>query len=438
MMIIKDGSSSNNKVEVECSCCSNVKSIIKKEHIRNCKKQSANINSYLCTKCYRSSNKNKNIESMKKAWSTNERKKLASRSSKIFWESLSEEEKSKHSLSGITKERNRKVSEAIKKKFKDKEYRNKQALARARMPRISRLQEHLYQIIDSLGIKYYKEGKETKVGFYVFDCLIPRQGNMEKDLLIECHGEYWHSLEKSKRNDRAKESFIDRYHREDYDFMVLWEYDFLFEKKIIELLKSALGINEHKQIAFDFDEVESKECNYKDAVSFLSKFHYLHTVPRGSKYIGAYLENDLVALFVVSRPIRQNIAQTLSLNNNEVLEISRFCIHPCYQKKNFASWFIKKAIKLIRARALIAYADSTCGHNGTIYRASNFKLDRIVRPDYWYIDKNGYVMHKKTLYNRAVKMGKKEAVYAFEHGFRKIKGKEKYRFVRILNENNKN
>lgn len=437
MMITKDGNS-NSKIEVQCSSCGAVKTIVKKEHTRNCRRQSEYADSYLCTKCYRNLNKLKNIESMKKAWSTDERKKIASASSNSFWESMNADERSKHSRKGITKERNKKVSEAIKKKFESEEYRNKQALARSRMPNISKLQKHLYLILDSLGIEYYKESEKTKIGFYVFDCLIPKQGDMKKDVLVECHGEYWHSLEKSKRNDKAKETFIERYHKDKYDFIVLWEYDFLFEKKITELIKSLCHICKYKQVSFDFADLNVKKCEYKEAVSFLSKFHYLHTIPRGSEYIGAYLNENLLAIFVASRPIRQNIAQTLFLNNNEVLEISRFCIHPSYQKKNFASWFMKRAMKFIKTKAFIAYADSTCGHNGTIYKASNFKLDRIVRPDYWYVDSDGYVMHKKTLYNRAIKMGKKESIYAFEHGFRKVKGKEKYRFVRMMNENSKN
>jgi hypothetical protein len=77
---------------------------------------------------------------------------------------------------------------------------------------------------------------------------------------------------------------------------------------------------------------------------------------------------------------------------------------------------------------IITYADSTVGHVGTIYKAANFKLDHIVEPDYWYVDKDGYVVHKRTLYARACKMSQKERDYAENHGYKKVWGGEKRRY----------
>jgi GNAT superfamily N-acetyltransferase len=144
-----------------------------------------------------------------------------------------------------------------------------------------------------------------------------------------------------------------------------------------------------------------------------------------------------VAVCLISPLIRQNIAQTLNLNHSEVFELSRFCIHPEYQKKNFASWMISKAIKLFKlsndsAKVIISYSDSSMGHNGSIYKACGFKLDRIVRPDYWYVDSDGFVMHKRTLYGRAVKMSLTENEYAKSHGYRKVFGSSKSRFVKNI------
>lgn len=52
----------------------------------------------------------------------------------------------------------------------------------------------------------------------------------------------------------------------------------------------------------------------------------------------------------------------------------------------------------------LSYADTTFNHIGTIYKACGFKQDRIVKPDYWYAKEDGWVMHKKTLYNQAKKI----------------------------------
>ena len=81
-------------------------------------------------------------------------------------------------------------------------------------------------------------------------------------------------------------------------------------------------------------------------------------------------------------------------------------------------------------KVVVAYSDETAGHRGIIYKASGFRLDRTVNPDYWYVDDEGWVIHKRTLYGRACKMSLTEGEYALKHKFRKVIGGVKYRFVR--------
>ena len=74
-------------------------------------------------------------------------------------------------------------------------------------------------------------------------------------------------------------------------------------------------------------------------------------------------------------------------------ELSRLCIHPDIQKEeyNITSWFVSKCIKRFRKDAnvscILSYADSSC-HNGTIYRACNFKYYGLTDPkkDFYYAD----------------------------------------------------
>ncbi len=80
---------------------------------------------------------------------------------------------------------------------------------------------------------------------------------------------------------------------------------------------------------------------------------------------------------------------------------------------------------------IVAYADKTFNHNGTIYKASNFKLDSIVPADYWYTSKDGWVMHKKTLYNRASNIGLTESDYATKFEYIKTHGDIKYKYIYI-------
>jgi hypothetical protein len=118
----------------------------------------------------------------------------------------------------------------------------------------------------------------------------------------------------------------------------------------------------------------------------------------------------------------------------QVMELSRLVIHPCYQKNNFASWLLSRAVKLVKKEfncvsRLVAFADLTYNHTGTIYRASNWKLISTSPPDYWYTDKDGFMMHKKTLYNRACKMSMKEREFAEKYNYNKVWGLGKRKFV---------
>jgi len=68
---------------------------------------------------------------------------------------------------------------------------------------------------------------------------------------------------------------------------------------------------------------------------------------------------------------------------------------------------------------------------GTAYKASNFKLHHQTEPDYWYVDGDGYVMHKKTLYNRATKLRMTENAFAEQYGYVKKFGGPKLCYVYV-------
>jgi hypothetical protein len=91
---------------------------------------------------------------------------------------------------------------------------------------------------------------------------------------------------------------------------------------------------------------------------------------------------------------------------------------------------LSKCIKRISdVPRIIAYADTTVGHTGAVYKASNFKFSHDVKPDYWYVDKDGYVMHKRTLYGRASKMSMTEKDFALKFNYFKKYGGPKKCYV---------
>jgi hypothetical protein len=302
--------------------------------------------------------------------------------------------------------------------------REKMAIARAAQSgRISSIQTMLYAYLDELGIEYHKESEQTRIGYYVFDCLVV---NSNKKILIECQGDYWHSLENAERNDRSKFTYISKYFPE-YEIMYVWEHEFYCKDRVLDRLKLKLGINiETKE--FKFKNLIIREINSSETKTFLDLYHYLGK-DRGGKAFGVFDCDLLIAVIVFSPPLRQNTAGQFGLVDGEVRELSRLCIHPSYHKKNFASWLIKRTLKQIDCKLVIAYADTTVGHDGGIYKASNFKLHHIVPADYWYVDVSGYVMHKRTLYGKARSLKMTEAEFAETKGYIKKYGGEKLCYV---------
>jgi very-short-patch-repair endonuclease len=303
-------------------------------------------------------------------------------------------------------------------------HRQSSAIARSKqINQISSIQAMLYTFLDELGIEYIKESEQTRIGHYVFDCLVI---NGDKRILVECQGDYWHSLSKAEQNDRSKFTYINRYFPE-YEIMYIWEHEFYCKDRVLDRLKLKLGLDIETK-AFSFSDLTIREINSTETKTFLDLYHYLGK-DRGGKAFGVFDGDLLVAAIVFSPPLRQNTAGQFNLIDGEVRELSRLCIHPSYHKKNFASWFIKRALKQIDCKLVVAYADTTVGHDGGIYKASNFKLHHTVPADYWYVDISGYVMHKRTLYGRAMKQKMTEAEFAEAKGYMKKYGGEKLCFT---------
>lgn len=313
------------------------------------------------------------------------------------------------------------IAKEARKRWQTTIYREKMAEIRSKqLQTTSKIQLLLYQILEDLSITYHKEGPETKIGWYLFDCCIP--GPNGQKILIECQGDYWHSITNAQVRDRQKFTYITRYFP-NCKLVYLWEREFYQVGKIRSKIGSLLGHYEDN-IDFDFSEIEVRKLNTNDTTKeFLNLYHYLGP-GRGGIRIAAFHKGAMVGVALFSTKLRQN----LNFPNGS-LECSRFCIHPNYHKKNFASWLLSRCTKLLPSITLYAYADSTVGHEGTIYKAAGWQLDHHVPPDYWYVDQEGYVMHKKTLYNRAINLKLTEKEFADKYGYGKIVGGEKTCFI---------
>lgn len=338
----------------------------------------------------------------------------------------------------MTDDMRSKLSEGSKRLWRNAAYRSKQVITQTtywnkpenkhrlaifrsnQSGSISKIQTTLYNILTDFGIEHTPE---FVLGPYNFDCLAGR-------FLIECQGDYWHSQEKAIRSDRAKATYVNQYYNDTYELKYLWEHEFNCKDKVVETIKYWFGITKLELIDFDFKQIIIRRASAMEYKSILSKYHYLCNAGRGGIAYGAYFNDEIVATCIFSPLIRQNI-DISGYDKSQVVELSRLCINPQYQIKNFASWFVSRCIKQLddKYKCIVSYCDTTFNHNGSVYKALNFKQDKIVRPDYWYADERGWVMHKKTLYGRAIKMNITESEYAARFNYKKIFGTEKYRFI---------
>lgn len=295
----------------------------------------------------------------------------------------------------------------------------------------SSIEKVLWGILAGLG---FKEGvdweKHFPIGPYQFDVLIRRpQG---RHILVEVNGDYWHSLDRVRRVDESKRTYVERYHSDSHEVRTLWEHQFLAVGRVADTVRHWLGLTEINE--FQFSDVVVKEIDLVTAKDFLSQYHYLGGVGRWGVGVGVFLGEELIAVIVFAHLSHKGVAGQWGLQNSQVRELSRMAIKTDRHVKNFGSWFLSRAVDLAwgllpETSLFVSYADETYDHSGAIYKATNWIPDGEVRPDYWYVDSAGFVTGKKSLYKHASRMGQNEDDYAREMALVKVYGRRKFRFI---------
>lgn len=190
----------------------------------------------------------------------------------------------------------------------------------------------------------------------------------------------------------------------------------------------------HDQVDFNFKNVSFCVGDTNGVRDFLEEHHYAGYGRAGNQVYMATLNGSVIGVIKFAPPIRQGIAKSIGVENKHLMELDRFCIHPANHKKNFASYFMSKILKLVKTdlphlKKLVSFADPRFGHFGTIYKASNWTLVGETSPSYYYFDSIGQEINKKTLYERAKRLCMSERQYADTFKYRKIKTPPKIKFV---------
>lgn len=191
-------------------------------------------------------------------------------------------------------------------------------------------------------------------------------------------------------------------------------------------------------IEFDLQNVLVElSSDITSAVVFLNTYHYAGFGRYGSIIIKATINSEIIVILKFASPIRIQVATSAGADFSHTLELDRLCVHPSYHKKNLVSFLLSRAIKIIKQERpdvthLVSFADPEHGHDGTIYKAANWTEVPSHFRSYEYIDSEGKVHHKKTVYNLAHNRNMKETEYASSIGLKRRHTVKKHKFVYVM------
>lgn len=274
-------------------------------------------------------------------------------------------------------------------------------------------------VADILSLMKIRFSRNFRINEFSVDFYCP-----DHNLMLDIDGEYWHGRfdnhhkqvayvkEKDMKKNNYMKSRPERYIR-------LWEQYTLSRESLTTILGRIFNVSIDR-IDFNFKELDIKNINQSEAKNFVEKYHYTMTLGPFCKGFGVFLGDILILICVFKYP-------TYNTNNGS-LELSRFCVHPVYQKPNLASFCLSRILKELDANEIITYADQTQGHTGTLYKAANFEEVGQTSPSYYYIDEYNSKYHKKVIYNHATKMKMTEKEYVEKVGLRKVPEQPKIKF----------
>ena len=154
--------------------------------------------------------------------------------------------------------------------------------------------------------------------------------------------------------------------------------------------------------------------------------HYLGTLPGSKLILVAKRGGIIIGIATFGTGTNKHIAQ-------DTWELTRLCI-PFYVVRPFACEFLDKCCTYIRnhhpqIKQLIAFADSSVGHNGGVYRMAGWQKAGKTQPSYAYFDPGIFKLRHKAACRRIKGVNKTERELAQERGWIRIPLGYKYRYT---------
>jgi hypothetical protein len=174
----------------------------------------------------------------------------------------------------------------------------------------------------------------------------------------------------------------------------------------------------------------------KLAKEYIHANHYSHGSHNGpSPCYGLFDMDKLIGVIMFATPCSENVRASVfgKEYKDNVIELHRLHILDV-TPKNTESWFISKAFKLFKqdrphTYAVLSFSDTTEGHSGVIYKATNAYEIGTTGKATFYLDQDGRLRHPRQCGENITKEK------AQELGWTPVKRDSKNRYLWLLPRN---
>ena len=190
--------------------------------------------------------------------------------------------------------------------------------------------------------------------------------------------------------------------------------------------------------SYDISKYKVKKIGCETAKKYIIEHHYSHGCHNSPSPCYALYDNDyMIGCLMFATPCSENVRASIfgAKYKDNVIELHRLHILDV-TPKNTESWFIGQCIKLLltdrpQTWAIISFSDTTQGHEGTIYKATNFYNCGQTGKKIFYLDENGRLHHPR---QNGVNISFEEAK---KRNWKPVEREAKNRYILIIGINKK-
>ena len=177
----------------------------------------------------------------------------------------------------------------------------------------------------------------------------------------------------------------------------------------------------------DYKVVEIPKTHTLD---WLKNKHYARTVPSIVYAFGLFATNKMIGICCYGTSANSHYN---SWGEFRCLELVRLCVNDGLPK-NVASFFLGRTFKILpKPLAVVSFADSGQNHHGYIYQATNWLYTGKSSGGRIYQDKNGHMIHERSMSEYRLKIPSKSRVEIAEHfGWKVLEVTKKHRYFMFL------